>query len=59
VGKRARQEEEANSTLIKTWEDIQAKVDVDYQLVEKLQAEEQEQLTDAEKAKLFMEFDMC
>nr|GFB05673.1 hypothetical protein [Tanacetum cinerariifolium] len=33
-----------------------AKVDADYQLAERLQAEEQEQLTDAEKAKLFMEF---
>nr|GEX27567.1 hypothetical protein [Tanacetum cinerariifolium] len=37
-------------------EDIQAKVDVDYQLAERLQVEEQEQLIDAEKAKLFMEF---
>nr|GEX47490.1 ribonuclease H-like domain-containing protein [Tanacetum cinerariifolium] len=37
-------------------EDIQAKVDVDYQLAERLQAKEQEQLIDAEKAKLFMEF---
>nr|GEW55955.1 putative ribonuclease H-like domain-containing protein [Tanacetum cinerariifolium] len=33
-----------------------AKVDVDYQLAERLQAEKQEQLTDAEKAKLFMDF---
>nr|GEV95975.1 ribonuclease H-like domain, reverse transcriptase, RNA-dependent DNA polymerase [Tanacetum cinerariifolium] len=32
VGERARQQEEANSALIKTWEDIQTKVDVDYQL---------------------------
>nr|GEV06574.1 hypothetical protein [Tanacetum cinerariifolium] len=37
-------------------EDIQAKVDADYQFAERLQAEEQEQLTDAKKAKLFMEF---
>nr|GEX29524.1 hypothetical protein [Tanacetum cinerariifolium] len=37
-------------------EDIQAKVDVDYQLAERLQAEEQEKLIDAEKAKLFIEF---
>nr|GEU38475.1 ribonuclease H-like domain-containing protein [Tanacetum cinerariifolium] len=37
-------------------EDIQAKVDANYQLTERLQAEEQEQLIDAEKAKLFMEF---
>nr|GEV65350.1 hypothetical protein [Tanacetum cinerariifolium] len=56
VAERARQEEEANSALIETWEDIQTKVDADYQLAERLQAEEQEQLTDAEYAKLFMEF---
>nr|GFA30475.1 hypothetical protein [Tanacetum cinerariifolium] len=31
-------------------------VDADYQLAERLQAKEQEQLTDAEKAKLFTEF---
>nr|GEW22308.1 hypothetical protein [Tanacetum cinerariifolium] len=54
--KKRRQEEEANNALIETWEDIQAKVDDDYQLVERLQAEEQEQLTNAKKAKLFMEF---
>nr|GEV38879.1 hypothetical protein [Tanacetum cinerariifolium] len=30
VGKRARQEEEANIALIETWEDIQVKVDADY-----------------------------
>nr|GEU63279.1 hypothetical protein [Tanacetum cinerariifolium] len=55
VGERARQDKEANSALIETWEDIQAKMNADYQLAKKLQAEEQEQLTDAEKAKLFME----
>nr|GFC73077.1 hypothetical protein [Tanacetum cinerariifolium] len=53
---RARQEEEANIALIETWEDIQAKVDADYQLIERLHAEEHEQFTDAEKDKLFMEF---
>nr|GEU65681.1 hypothetical protein [Tanacetum cinerariifolium] len=36
-------------------EDIQAKVDVDYQLAERLQAEEQQELNEEEKAKLFME----
>nr|GEV43197.1 copia protein [Tanacetum cinerariifolium] len=35
---------------------IEAKVDVDSQLGERLQAKEQEQLTDDEKAKLFMVF---
>nr|GEV26824.1 ribonuclease H-like domain-containing protein [Tanacetum cinerariifolium] len=51
----ARQEEEANIALIETWEDIQAKVDVDYQLTERLQVEEQQELNEEEKAKLFME----
>nr|GFB42414.1 hypothetical protein [Tanacetum cinerariifolium] len=46
----------AESTKTNVEEDIQAKVDVDYQLAKRLQAKEQEQLTDAEKAKLFMEF---
>nr|GEW58856.1 hypothetical protein [Tanacetum cinerariifolium] len=36
VGERARQEEEDNIALIKTWKDIQAKVDADYQLAERL-----------------------
>nr|GEV58497.1 putative ribonuclease H-like domain-containing protein [Tanacetum cinerariifolium] len=36
VGERARQEEESNIILIETWEDIQAKVDADYQLAERL-----------------------
>ncbi|GJU06375.1 hypothetical protein Tco_1122805 [Tanacetum coccineum] len=34
------------------WDDIQAKVDADYQLAEKLQVEEQEQFTIEEKATL-------
>ncbi|GKD88430.1 hypothetical protein Tco_1363937, partial [Tanacetum coccineum] len=38
------------------WDDIQEKIDADYQLAERLQAEEQEQLTNVEKAKLFCEF---
>nr|GEZ97164.1 hypothetical protein [Tanacetum cinerariifolium] len=53
---KAQQEEEANIALIETWDDIQAKVDVDYQLAEKLQAEEQEELTDEEKARLVNTF---
>nr|GEW30075.1 hypothetical protein [Tanacetum cinerariifolium] len=34
---------------------VQAKIDADIELAQKLQTEEQEQLTDAEKARLFME----
>nr|GEZ72754.1 hypothetical protein [Tanacetum cinerariifolium] len=49
------QEEEANIALIETWDDIQAKINADYQLAERLQAEEQQELNDAEKATLFMQ----
>nr|GEY89456.1 reverse transcriptase domain-containing protein [Tanacetum cinerariifolium] len=52
---KAQQEVEANITLIESWDDVQAKIDADYQLTERLQAEEQEELTDAKKAKLFMQ----
>nr|GEW83252.1 uncharacterized mitochondrial protein AtMg00810-like [Tanacetum cinerariifolium] len=38
------------------WDDVQAKTNADYEMAQRLQAEEQEQLTNAEKAKLFMEF---
>ncbi|GJR86396.1 hypothetical protein Tco_0210407 [Tanacetum coccineum] len=37
------------------WDDIQAKIDVDYQLSERLQAQEQEELSVEEKAKLFQQ----
>nr|GEX25460.1 hypothetical protein [Tanacetum cinerariifolium] len=36
-------------------DNVQAKIDVDYQLAERLQAEEQQELTDEEKATLFMQ----
>nr|GEV38457.1 putative ribonuclease H-like domain-containing protein [Tanacetum cinerariifolium] len=48
-------EQEVNSALIEKWNDIQAKINVDYQLAERLQAEEQQELNDAEKATLFMQ----
>nr|GEU94618.1 hypothetical protein [Tanacetum cinerariifolium] len=53
-GERAQQELEANIALIETWDDVQAKIDVDYQLAQRLQAEVQEELTDKEKARLFV-----
>nr|GEU31316.1 uncharacterized mitochondrial protein AtMg00810-like [Tanacetum cinerariifolium] len=56
ASEKAQQEKEANISLIETWNDIQAKINVDYQLAERLQAEEQQKLTDAEKATLFMQF---
>nr|GEV23034.1 hypothetical protein [Tanacetum cinerariifolium] len=46
----------SNDTLINTYEDIQAKIDADAQLAQRLHEEEQLQLTNAKKAKLFMEF---
>nr|GEX32200.1 hypothetical protein [Tanacetum cinerariifolium] len=49
---KAQQVEEVNLA----WDDVQAKIEADYEMAQRLQAEEQEQLTDAEKAKLFMKF---
>ncbi|GJY86450.1 hypothetical protein Tco_0500476 [Tanacetum coccineum] len=50
---KAEKEKETNIALIEEWDDIQAKIDVDYQLAERMQAQEQEELSDAEKATLF------
>ncbi|GJX99771.1 hypothetical protein Tco_0356790 [Tanacetum coccineum] len=50
----AREKDEANVALTKEWNDIQAKIDVDYQLAQRLQAQEQEELTDEEKSRLFV-----
>ncbi|GJS55820.1 hypothetical protein Tco_0629182 [Tanacetum coccineum] len=52
---KAKKEKEANIALIETWDDIQAKIDVDYQLAERLQAKEQEELSIEEKATLFQQ----
>ncbi|GKF41255.1 hypothetical protein Tco_0124597, partial [Tanacetum coccineum] len=48
-GRLAREKDKANVTLTKEWNDIQAKIDVDYQLAQRLQAQEKEELTVAEK----------
>nr|GEZ38933.1 hypothetical protein [Tanacetum cinerariifolium] len=40
---KSQKEQEANIALIETWDDIQTKIDVEYQLVERLQAQEQEE----------------
>ncbi|GKC09915.1 hypothetical protein Tco_1001525 [Tanacetum coccineum] len=50
---KAEKEKEDNISLIETWDDIQAKIDVDHQLAERLQAQEQEELSIKEKATLF------
>ncbi|GKB21887.1 hypothetical protein Tco_0855810, partial [Tanacetum coccineum] len=49
---KAHQTEEANIA----WDDVQAKIEVDYQLAQRLQAQELEELTDEEKARLFVQF---
>ncbi|GJR92513.1 hypothetical protein Tco_0264687 [Tanacetum coccineum] len=41
--------------LTETWDDIQAKIDVDHQLAKRLQAREQEALSIEEKATLFQQ----
>ncbi|GKG41066.1 hypothetical protein Tco_0470278, partial [Tanacetum coccineum] len=35
---KSKKEKEANISLIETWDDIQAKIDADHQLAERLQA---------------------
>ncbi|GKF94208.1 hypothetical protein Tco_0283908 [Tanacetum coccineum] len=50
-----KQEEEANIALIESWENTQARMKADRLLADRLQSKEREELTDEEKAKLFME----
>ncbi|GJY14556.1 hypothetical protein Tco_0384978 [Tanacetum coccineum] len=50
-----REKDEANVALTEEWDDIQAKVDANYQLAQRMQAEEQEQFTNEQKATLFKE----
>ncbi|GJW13630.1 hypothetical protein Tco_0017763 [Tanacetum coccineum] len=52
---KAKKEVEANIALIETWVDIQTKIDADHQLAERLQAQEQEELSIKEKATLFQQ----
>nr|GEW38894.1 hypothetical protein [Tanacetum cinerariifolium] len=47
---------EAKITVIEQLTEAQAKIDADMELARKLQTEEREKLTNAEKARLFMEF---
>ncbi|GKB62358.1 hypothetical protein Tco_0918544 [Tanacetum coccineum] len=48
---KAQQVEEANIA----WDDVQAKIEADYQLAQRLQAQELEELTDEENATLFVQ----
>ncbi|GJT61028.1 hypothetical protein Tco_1004561 [Tanacetum coccineum] len=52
---KAEKEKEVNIALIETWDDIQAKIDVDHQLAKIMQAQEQEELSIEEKATLFQQ----
>ncbi|GKA65429.1 hypothetical protein Tco_0765136 [Tanacetum coccineum] len=51
----ARGKDEANVALTEEWNDIQAKIDVDYQMAQQMQVEEQEKLSIEEKSKLFVQ----
>ncbi|GJX30515.1 hypothetical protein Tco_0238594 [Tanacetum coccineum] len=51
----AREKDKANVALIEEWNDIQANINADYQLAQRLQAREQEELTIEERAKLFQQ----
>ncbi|GJT24964.1 putative ribonuclease H-like domain-containing protein [Tanacetum coccineum] len=46
---------EANVALTKEWDDIQVKIEVDHELAQRLQVEEQKELSIEEKAKLFQQ----
>ncbi|GKE24087.1 hypothetical protein Tco_1435599, partial [Tanacetum coccineum] len=45
----------ANVALIEEWDDIQAKIEANHELAQRLQVEEQEELSVKEKAKLFQQ----
>ncbi|GJT30044.1 hypothetical protein Tco_0910319 [Tanacetum coccineum] len=51
----AREKEEANAALIEQWNDIQDKVETDYELAQRLQVEEQEEFIIEEKSKVFQQ----
>nr|GFD32169.1 hypothetical protein [Tanacetum cinerariifolium] len=51
-----REKVKANIAVVEQWDEVQAKIDADMELAQRLQTEEQEQLTDAKKARMFMEF---
>ncbi|GJV70496.1 hypothetical protein Tco_1490491 [Tanacetum coccineum] len=48
-------EEEANIALIESWDNIQAMMEVDFELAQRIQAEEQGEITIKERSKLFVE----
>ncbi|GJV35405.1 hypothetical protein Tco_1407882 [Tanacetum coccineum] len=48
-------EEEANIALIKSWDNTQAMMEADFELAQRLQAEEQGEITIEERSRLFIE----
>nr|GEZ93052.1 hypothetical protein [Tanacetum cinerariifolium] len=52
----AREKSQQSEEVNIAWDDVQAKIDADYELAQRLQAEEQDALTDAEKATILIEF---
>ncbi|GJZ30739.1 hypothetical protein Tco_0575786 [Tanacetum coccineum] len=52
---KAEKEQEANVALTEEWDDIQAKIEADHELAQRLQAQEQEELSNVEKAILFVQ----
>ncbi|GKA94640.1 hypothetical protein Tco_0816678 [Tanacetum coccineum] len=52
---RAKKEQEANVALTEEWDDIQAKIKSDHELAQRLQIQEQVELSDVEKATLFVQ----
>nr|GEY45361.1 hypothetical protein [Tanacetum cinerariifolium] len=55
IREKAQQIEEIEEVNL-AWDDVQDKMKADYEMAQRLQAKEPEQLTDAEKARLFIEF---
>ncbi|GJW49935.1 hypothetical protein Tco_0091286 [Tanacetum coccineum] len=51
----AKEKEKANAALIAQWNDIQDKIETGYELAQRLQVEEQEELIIKEKSKLFQQ----
>ncbi|GJS69207.1 hypothetical protein Tco_0702048 [Tanacetum coccineum] len=54
---RRQKEEEANIALIKSWDNTQAMIEADFELAQKLQTEEQGEITIKERSRLFKLFD--
>ncbi|GKB44627.1 hypothetical protein Tco_0889569 [Tanacetum coccineum] len=50
-----KQEEEANIALIESWDNTQAMMEADFELAQRLQTEEQREITIEERSRLFVE----